>query len=153
MLCQSEFAFACSHYLAQSEVVSALMENKIQGIILSCYSDQKPFSGVLACLDQLLSGKLSGYMKKGKLTGQKGECTIIPVKNQQHSVVIMILGRGAFQENLCDELDLQSQDSAWVKNINQCALGHFGVAKNEFTSWNWDKINRLLKNPILVFSH
>lgn len=64
-------------------------------LLLTFFSDERPLRGAAGLADWRLCGKLSSLIKRGKLSGKRGETLLMPPGHRLPFAVIMLFGLGS----------------------------------------------------------
>ncbi len=69
--------------------------DRTEALVLSFFTDERPLRGVAALADWRLAGRLSRLLKAGKMTGARGEVTLLPPsRNRLPFERIVLFGLG-----------------------------------------------------------
>ncbi len=72
----------------------ALFDGKIDGLVVTCYENERPLLGLAGLMDWRFSGFISECVRLGILTGKKGELTYIPLSRHNNTYHLIFLGNG-----------------------------------------------------------
>lgn len=72
----------------------ALFESKVQGIVATCYENERPLQGLAGWLDWRFHGLLSYYLRTGTITGAAGECVYVPIRRNDMTFHLILAGGG-----------------------------------------------------------
>lgn len=75
-------------------IETALFQGVIEGVVLTCYENERPLRGLASALDWRFNGALSHALRLGALTGKKGELVYIPVQSGKQAFHFVLLGGG-----------------------------------------------------------
>src|SRR6478609_4308938 len=81
-------------HLLEMEPDHALFDGKIQGLVLTCYENERPLQGLAGLLDWRFEGALSRGVRAGLITGKPGECTYVPVAKGGRMFHLILAGGG-----------------------------------------------------------
>jgi hypothetical protein len=70
---------------ACNPVVKGLLRNRYASAVICCAQNERPLQGLAGELDWQLQGALSRMIRWGRITGEKGECVLFPIRAPQAS--------------------------------------------------------------------
>ncbi len=123
----------------------ALFEGKIQGIVATCYVDERPLRGLAGLLDWRFQGLISRCLRAGAITGRAGECAYVPVTRHGNTFHVFIVGAG----HLPDSGKRQPIPAETLiplrKNLSSLRIGSIGFSKSDFGNPGEEYFNRHFK--------
>ena len=124
----------------------ALTQGKVNGVILLCYENERPFQGLLGQLDWRFNGYFTDLLKKQILTGRPGEMLYSPLLWNQKTYHFLVLGAGNLKNpgRPAFSAELFRKAKNKVKELN---LSQIGVSVSD---WNIDAQNiKQMEDPNL----
>jgi hypothetical protein len=110
----------------------ALAQGKVNGIILLCYENERPFQGMLGQLDWRLNGHFTDLLKKQILTGRIQEMLYSPLRWNEKTYHFLIVGAGNLKSPTRPAFS--SELFARTKNkVSELQLTQMGVSASD---WN-----------------
>jgi len=104
----------------------ALSQQKLNGMILTCFENERPLGGMLGYLDWRFNGYFSKLLKAQVITGKKDEIVYAPLLWNDRAYSFLILGMGANRRALSKTM-LESA----LKKMNELQLTGMGIAASE----------------------
>lgn len=115
--------------LSEMDAENALFEGKINGLIATFRSDQRPLQGLAGLLDWRFLGAISKYLKSGFLTGKLGECAYLPLTRAGHTYHVLLVGVGTAEES---SMGLPAESaSALKKNLTSLKIEKIGASRSD----------------------
>lgn len=129
----------------------ALFEKKIDGIVATCYSNERPLRGLAGLLDWRTGGIISEYLRSGIITGAMGECTYLPLRRNGHTYHLFLLGCGhAVAPGRRDQVPETSVE-AIRDNILKLKLEAVGISQTDFGGQGKDYFSQEFKGvPVWI---
>ncbi len=113
------------------QVERALFEGKVNGLVLTCFENERPLRGVLGWMDWQFYGVFSKWLKEGKLTGQAGECVYVAAQKGGKTFHFIVAGGGSLNdEQKRGELPQPTLNNL-KKNILGLKFNSVGIAQSE----------------------
>ncbi len=106
-----------------------LFQGEVDGLILSCFENERPLQGLAGKIDWQLRGQLSQFLRAGAISGKVGECCYVPV--QWHDRILHLFLAGGGPMNSPDERPALPTES-WErlkKNLSSLKLGPLAASK------------------------
>ncbi len=116
----------------------ALFEGHLQGLLLSCYEDERPMQGLIGLMDWQLRGEISQAIRAGFITGKTGEVAYLPVRHTGKTLHLLIAGCGAQRGSRIPTDTLQ----AVLKNLRSLNLSGLGISQLDFDSESLQQLTR-----------
>src|SRR5690606_22304531 len=90
--------------------------DEIEGgaLLLSFFSDERPLRGAAGLADWRLCGRLSGLVKRGKLSGTRGETLLLPPGRRLRFSCIVLFGLG--RSSRFNE-DTYREHVRWIREV------------------------------------
>jgi hypothetical protein len=109
----------------------ALFSGQIEGIVATCYANERPLAGLAGILDWRLHGIISRCIRSGVITGKEGECVYLPVTRRGETIHVILAGAGHSEEpgmrgNLPEETL-----RALEKNLANLKLSRVGISRSD----------------------
>src|SRR4051812_21066827 len=76
------------------EAERALFEGKLQGMVLTCFQNERPLRGLAGLLDWRFEGAISQVLRAGFVTGKPGECAYLPIQRNGKTFHLFLGGGG-----------------------------------------------------------
>ncbi len=111
----------------------ALSQNKISGVMLVCFENDRPLQGTIATLDWRFNGHFTQLQKKQLLTGAEGEVILAPLRWNQKIYQFLILGGGFLDSELERPVRSKKLFEAGLKKMDELKLSKMGVSRKD---WN-----------------
>lgn len=130
--------------LLEMTAENALLEGKLQGMILPIYENERPMQGLAGRLDWRLFGSLSRGLKAGVIQGKPGECSYVPVSRHGRVYHMILVGGGPlgqFQKrgNIPD-----SSFTALKRNLIGLGVSNIGLSRSDFAAIGDDVLSKKL---------
>lgn len=77
----------------------ALSQNKLNGMILLCFENERPLKGMIGYLDWRFNGHFSKLLRQQIITGKKNESVYVPLLWNNQTYSFLILGAGPLQDH------------------------------------------------------
>lgn len=137
-------------HLLDMDADRALFEGELEGLILTCYENERPLSGLVGLMDWRFHGAISEYIKQGTITGKRGECTYVPVtkkmmsKNQKLFHLILV---GVGNSHTVGKRDGVSDEVFKIihRNLSTLKLTRLGLSKKDFGNISEEALAKNLK--------
>ncbi len=109
----------------------ALFEGEIEGLIVTCYENERPLSGLAGLLDWRFHGAISRYIRNGVVTGKRGECVYLPITKNNRLFHLLLVGAG--QSSNVGKRDGMGTETTKVllKNLLSLKLPKLGLSKRD----------------------
>ena len=115
-----------------SSAPKALFEGKIDALVTTCYQNERPLQGLSGELDWRFHGEISFFVREGRITGELGECTYLPIRKKERTYHLFVVG-GGFSNEPGNRNTLSKENlSAFKLNIEKLNLKRIGVSKSDF---------------------
>jgi hypothetical protein len=109
----------------------ALFSGKINGIVATCYLNERPLAGLAGILDWRFHGMISDCIRTGVITGKEGECVYLPVTRQGVTLHVILAGAGhSEQPGLRGKLPEETLQ-ALEKNLASLKLAQIGISRSD----------------------
>ena len=105
-----------------------LFTGQVQGLILSCFENERPLQGLAGKLDWRLRGMLSDFLRAGSITGKAGECCYVPVRWHERTLHLFLAGGGYLTEGMKRP---ELPPASWEKlktNLKSLRVGSMAVS-------------------------
>jgi hypothetical protein len=105
---------------------TALSHQKIHGMMLLCFENERPLRGMIGYLDWRFNGHFSELIKNQILTGARGETTYVPLLWNDVTFSFLVMGAGSLPEHGKRppfSKDLFNEACAKVKTLNLKDVG------------------------------
>jgi hypothetical protein len=128
----------------------ALFEGELEGLILTCYENERPLSGLVGLMDWRFHGAISKYIRQGTITGKRGECTYVPVTKKmmtQHQKLFHLILVGLGENPASGKRDGVSEEilKQVHKNLSTLKLPRLGLSKKDFGNISEEFLAKNLK--------
>jgi hypothetical protein len=108
-----------------------LFAGEVEGLILSCFENERPLQGLAGRLDWRLRGMLSHFLKAGSITGKPGECCYVPVRWHEQTFHLFLAGGGHLEEgNERPALPAESWDRL-KKNLSTLKISKLAASSSD----------------------
>jgi hypothetical protein len=107
----------------------ALSQNKMSGMILLCYENDRPLKGMLGYLDWRFNGHFSRLVREQVITGKLNETVYVPLAWNSQTYHFLIAGGGPIGEKKAAKALL---DSAILK-MNALKLTNMGISEQDWS--------------------
>jgi len=114
----------------------ALSQQKLNGMILPCFENERPLRGMLGYLDWRFNGYFSKLLKAQVITGKKDETVYVPLSWNQRTYSFLILGMGPLKESNRRVLSKTALESA-LQKMKELQLTKMGIADSEENPDGW----------------
>jgi hypothetical protein len=136
----------------------ALFEGELEGLVLTCYENERPLSGLVGLMDWRFNGAISDYIKQGTITGKRGECTYVPVTKKlmtKHQKLYHLILVGGGNNHSVGKRDGVSDETFKLvqKNLATLKLARLGLSKKDFGNISEDALAKNLKGVPLWLTH
>ena len=111
----------------------ALTQNKISGVMLVCYENDRPLQGSIAELDWRFNGHFTQLMKNQILTGAEGEVVYTPLRWNEQTFHFLVLGGGFLSSELERPTRSEALFEQGLKKIDELKLAGMAVSQKD---WN-----------------
>ncbi|MBU6153847.1 MAG: hypothetical protein KGP28_06050 [Bdellovibrionales bacterium] len=111
----------------------ALSQNKISGVMLVCFENDRPLQGSLAALDWRFNGHFTQLQKKQILTGSEGEVLFAPLRWNQQVFQFLILGGGFLNSEIERPLRSRNLFELGLQKLDELKLTRMGASRRD---WN-----------------
>jgi hypothetical protein len=135
------------------EIESALSHQKIQGLFLLCFENERPPRGALGYFDWLFAGHFTSLLKNQVLTGKKGDVLYTPILWNGSTLHFLVMGGGyldddgtrpAFDEKLLNQA---------LTRAEGLRLENLGIVSGDWNfTGNEKQITELEKRKICVLN-
>lgn len=108
-----------------------LFNGEVEGLILSCFENERPLQGLAGRLDWRLRGMLSQFIRAGSITGKAGECCYVPVQWHDRTFHLFLAGGGHLEEG-APRPELPA--ASWEKlrtNLTQLKMGRLAASQTD----------------------
>jgi len=127
----------------------ALFEGQVQGLVISCYQNERPPCGLAGVMDWHLHGEISRVLAAGAITGEEGEVAYLPVTRNGTTFHILLAGAG-HSSKPGERAHLPSETLQKLqKNLVALKLNRIAVSKSDLGDISSDFIARHLKGASL----
>ena len=129
----------------------ALFEGKIEGIVATCYANERPLRGLAGLLDWRFGGMISDCIRKGIITGAVGECVYLPVKKRQKSYHLFLVGCGHTPSPGMRKGVPEQALEKLRTNLSSIQLNPIGISQQDFGGEDKEYFNRNFKGvPVWI---
>ncbi len=80
-------------------VETALLQKKINGLLLLCFENERPLKGTIAALDWRFDGHFTRLLQSQILTGRAGEALYAPLRWNNETFHFIVMGGGSMPSN------------------------------------------------------
>jgi hypothetical protein len=114
------------------EAETALLEGKVEALVTTFYSNERPLAGLAGLMDWRFHGVVSKYFKSGVITGKAGECVYFPYTRHGTTFHLLFVGAGP-SSTPGHRLQIPKESvEALHKNLTTLKIGKIGVSKKDF---------------------
>lgn len=115
------------------EADEALFEGKLQGLVVTCFENERPLRGLAGLLDWRFQGAISQCLKVGAVTGRAGEVVYMPMTRIGKTYHLILVGGGEIPSEAQDRSKIPAESlKALQKNLSSLKLGRLGVSRADF---------------------
>jgi hypothetical protein len=126
----------------------ALFSNKVDGLVLACYQNERPLLGLIGLLDWRFHGGLSQFIREGALSAEEGHCTYCPIQYQKKNYHLLVVGLGYNPQAGKRTRPQASALKALKKNLASLKSLKFGLSQKDFGFRNDEDIFAPLQSEI-----
>src|SRR5438067_1398532 len=123
----------------------ALFTGKIKTIIATVYENEKPLGGLGGLLDWRLFGAISDSIRRGVITGKKGECSYFPVTRNDVTFHVLLVGAGESSEPGARDTLPSEAVKALQKNLASLHPPKVGLSRADFGGASDEALARQFK--------
>ena len=128
----------------------ALFEGKLQGMVVTCYQNERPLAGLAGLLDWRFHGALSRCLRQGAFSGKPGECVYFPVTRHLQGgstqVIHLILAGCGHSTEPGARGDVPAETLALVRqNLASLRLKRIGASRADFGAAGPEYFGKSLK--------
>lgn len=116
--------------ILEMDAEHAFFSGKLKGFVTLCHENERPLRGFAGYLDWKFHGALSKYIRTGVISGKAGECIYLPLKKQDRTYHILLVGGG--RKKRAKESIPQASLTQLKKNLQSLKLTHVGISRQEF---------------------
>lgn len=116
-----------------------LAESKIDALVIAISQSERPLRGLASRIDWKLRGAISRFMKSGAVSGEPGECTLLPILREGLSGadepyrLVLIGSHESDAEGKRSSLPADSIE-ALKKNLQKSGLKKVAVSRSDLGS-------------------
>ncbi len=123
----------------------ALFDGKLQGLVVTCYENERPLQGLAGLLDWRFQGVISHCVRAGVISGKAGECAYVPVTKQGKTYHLILAGCGrSASPGARAQLPMDTLRQL-QKNLSSLRLQQVGVSRADFGGVGEDYFQKNLK--------
>jgi hypothetical protein len=71
---------------------------RFEAVVLACFSDERPLRGAAGLCDWRLCGRLSRWIARGRISGERGEVALLPVRDRLPFDKLLLFGLGSRED-------------------------------------------------------
>ncbi len=110
----------------------ALFSGQVQCLIATFFQNERPPRGLIGRLDWYFQGAISTQLQNGAISGLPGECVYLPVKKNQATYHLLLLGCGEIKTP-GQRLTVQpAQVQTLKKNLLSLKWKSVGISMEDF---------------------
>jgi hypothetical protein len=110
----------------------ALFEGKVQGLVATCYQNERPLSGLAGLLDWRFQGAISNCLRIGAFSGEPGECVYLPVTRNERTYHLILAGCG-YTSAHGSRVHVPPETLTLLrKNLASLRIPQIGVSRGDF---------------------
>ncbi len=129
-----------------------LFSGEVQGLILSCFENERPLQGLAGRMDWRLRGMLSQFLRAGSITGKAGECCYVPVQWHDRTFHLFLAGGGHLEEGAArPELPAASLDKL-RGNLASLKVGPLAASKADLGGMDAGTLKKKLAGVEVQFT-
>ncbi|MGZ6310041.1 MAG: M17 family peptidase N-terminal domain-containing protein [Bdellovibrionota bacterium] len=132
-----------------AETDKALFSGTIQGLIVTCYENERPPCGLAGLVDWRFQGAISRYLMSGTVTGKAGECTYLPITRHGLTYHLLLVGGGSAASPGSRAPVAAETIKALQKNLLTMRLPKLGLSRADFGGITSELLNKALKGAPL----
>ncbi len=130
----------------------AYFNNSEKAFACSFYEDVRPLTGTASKLDWCLRGLMSNFLKAGKIGGQEGELTYLPVLKFNTVHHIFLLGLGKSEKKIGTKHFLNTSFKNLMQTLEKLKLKSIILSQSSFPFVSTQEISNLFKNFSVEFT-
>ncbi len=115
-----------------------IANSEVDAFVVAVYENTRPLRGLAFRLDWKFRGVLSDYYQNGVVTGQAGECTLLPIVRgaslDETAYKLILIGAGPFNESESKNHLPAHSVEILKKNILKLGIQKVGVSKSDLGS-------------------
>ena len=115
----------------QFSLEEALFDGKIEGIVATCFENERPLRGIAGLLDWRFRGLISHCLRVGAVTGKAGECSYLPVTHGGRTYHVILAGGGFLERGERQSLPAETYP-VLRKNLASLKLKKLGASLADF---------------------
>lgn len=116
----------------QIDAEQAMFGGQLNGLIATCYENERPLQGVAGLLDWRFKGLISSYIRSGAISGKRGECIYIPGQTEDRLYHMILLGCGTTPKAGCREGIPDEGIEVLKKNLSTLKIDKIGLSLSDF---------------------
>lgn len=110
----------------------ALFEHTVDGLVVTCYQNERPLKGLAGLMDWRFHGGISSCLNTGIITGKVGECVYFPTSRNGRTYHLLLIGAG-FSPQPGQRLEIPEEAvKAIGKNLKLLRLQKIGISRSDF---------------------
>ena len=111
----------------------ALSQNKLSGMILLCFENERPLKGMMGYLDWRFNGHFSKLLKDQVITGKKNESVYVPLLWNDQTYQFLVIGAGPLENHGIRPGFLKPLLDAALKKVDELKLNEMGISKLDWS--------------------
>lgn len=123
----------------------ALFEGQLQGLVITCYENERPLQGLAGLMDWRFFGAMSQCLKAGAITGKAGECVYFPISRNGETFHLILVGSGHAPSAGSRREPPAESIRALQKNLASLRLQKVGISRKDFGNVTNDYFTKNLK--------
>lgn len=124
---------------------AALFQGKLQGLVATCYQNERPLQGLAGLLDWRLHGAISSALRRGALSGAAGECVYLPITRGDRLFHVLLLGMGHSGSSGLRTLPEEEMVAPLRRNLISLKVEGIGFSRRDFGGANDTFFNKAFK--------
>ncbi|NBU19826.1 hypothetical protein EBS43_00215 [bacterium] len=83
------------HLKESSALEQSFFDQDFQVLLVTLYENERPLRGLSGKMDWIFHGEISYFLKRGFIQGKSDECILLPIKKNQTSYSLLLVGAGS----------------------------------------------------------
>lgn len=113
-----------------------LAESKIDGLVIAISESERPLRGLASRIDWRLRGAISHFLKSGAVSGEAGECTLLPIRREGLSAIdepyrLVLIGSHEADEDGKRNPLPQNSIEALKRNLQKSGMKKVAVSRSD----------------------
>lgn len=113
-------------------VLDPFFSGEIEGLVVTCYENERPLQGLAGKLDWYFAGSISQALRSGTIVGKPGECAYMPLSRGGRTYHTLVIGAGSTPQ--AGKRTRVPDESLRIlkKNLTTLGLDPVGVSRSDF---------------------